>query len=271
MFVSRRVATLVIGSVASVAIAVIACNGETADSCASVQMSCDGKCTNVDSDPQNCGSCGKTCDQSSVCSKGSCVSLCAPLATVCTTGSSFTCVDTQTDNKNCGACGAACKNLEACVAGKCQGGCPQGEEPCVPDAGAAFCAHVISDNQNCGACFNKCGPLSVCSIGACSNQCAQGQTTCSPDAGSPYCANTQTDNANCGTCGKTCGTLEVCAGGKCASSCLSSQTLCVDDGGADGGSYCADTKNDNANCGSCGNSCTLQKPLCSNGSCISPG
>jgi hypothetical protein len=39
----------------------------------------------------------------------------------------------------------------------------------------------------------------------------------------------------------------------------------------DGGAYCADTKNDNANCGACGNSCTLQKPLCSNGTCVSPG
>ena len=136
-----------------------------------------------------------------MCSKGSCLALCAPAATVCTSGDGgVSCIDTQTDNKNCGTCGSACKTLEACVAGKCQGGCPQGEVGCAPDAGAAYCAHVISDNLNCGSCFNACGPLSVCNTGACASECAQGQTTCSGDAGA-YCATTQTDNSNCGTCG----------------------------------------------------------------------
>jgi hypothetical protein len=129
----------------------------------------------------------------------------------------------------------------------------------------------MSDNNNCGSCFNACGALSVCNAGACASECAPSQTTCTVDGGAPYCATTQTDNVNCGSCGNTCGTLQVCAGGKCAASCLSTQTTCVPDGGADAGAYCTDTKNDNANCGSCGNACTLAAPLCSNGTCVTPG
>ena len=66
--------------------------------------------------------------------------------------------------------------------------------------------------------------------------------------------------------------LLVCSGGKCGNTCLSTQTECYPDAGADGGApYCADTKNDNANCGSCGNICPNTAPLCSAGVCTPLG
>jgi hypothetical protein len=55
----------------------------------------------------------------------------------------------------------------------------------------------------------------------------------------------------------------VCSNGACASSCTQNQTLCTPDGGS---AYCANTQNDNANCGSCGNVCG-NGLVCSNGVC----
>jgi hypothetical protein len=113
-------------------------------------------------------------------------------------------------------------------------------------------------------------------MGMCASTCAQGQTTCAPEGGAPYCAKIDTDNANCGACGKACGILDICTGGKCQATCLMTQTLCTPDGGIqpDGAplpSFCTDLKNDNANCGACGNACPLMQPLCSNGTCVNPG
>ncbi len=191
------------------------------------------------------------------------------------------CTNTQTDNQHCGSCTTACKALEVCNAGKCQGGCPNSQIGCIPDAGQPFCANAQTDNANCGACGVVCGPEEVCAAGQCASNCVSGQTLCAPDggapdAGGPYCARTSSDNANCGSCGNVCDALQVCAAGKCAATCASNQTECFPDSGVniDGGlpqPYCADTKNDNANCGSCGNACSGGTPLCSNGACVSPG
>jgi hypothetical protein len=156
-------------------------------------------------------------------------------------------------------------------------GCAQGETACVRDAGAPYCANTQSDNLNCGACGNACGQKQLCVQGACVSQCGGGQTVCSPDGGAPYCASLATDNANCGACGNACSELQVCAGGKCGDVCLSFQTKCAPpDGGVgpDGGtlpSFCADLKNDNANCGACGYYCPFKTPFCSNGVCVPAG
>lgn len=51
--------------------------------------------------------------------------------------------------------------------------------------------------------------------------------------------------------------------GSCATSCQPGQNKCTD---SNGNAYCADFDTDNANCGSCGNSCG-QGEVCSMGSC----
>jgi hypothetical protein len=147
----------------------------------------------------------------------------------------------------------------------------------LPDGGGApYCANDKSDNQNCGACGSVCGPEQVCAGGMCASNCVGGQTLCTPDAGQYFCASTGTDNANCGSCGNQCDPLQVCAGGVCANTCLSTQVECYPDAGTsiDGGPpqpYCADVKNDNENCGSCGYACPSNLPLCSGGICVSLG
>ena len=49
-----------------------------------------------------------------------------------------------------------------------------------------------------------------------------------------------------------------------STSCLASETVCSPDGGA---SYCANTQSDNANCGTCGTTCTAQQS-CTAGKCV---
>jgi hypothetical protein len=151
---------------------------------------------------------------------------------------------------------------------------------CAPDAGAPFCANTKTDNLNCGACAVFCGPEEACVAGACTSSCLAGQTLCGADAGVDagqyYCASTSTDNANCGTCGHACDPLQLCAAGNCQDTCLSTQVECYPDAGTsiDGGPaqpYCADVKNDNDNCGMCGNVCPSNQPLCSGGICVSLG
>ncbi|HBI46395.1 MAG TPA: hypothetical protein DDY78_26620 [Planctomycetales bacterium] len=60
-------------------------------------------CTNVNTDPKNCGACG------------------APACTGTTPGCcAGKCVDLATDNNNCGKCGASCATGTKCTAGVCQ-------------------------------------------------------------------------------------------------------------------------------------------------------
>src|SRR5262245_44992354 len=80
--------------------------------CPSGQTKCKGKCVNLQSDSQNCGSCGHGCASGQVCCSGTCT----PLGT----------------NANCAACGNACPAGSSCVNGQCSGasGCPAGQTDC---------------------------------------------------------------------------------------------------------------------------------------------
>ena len=173
------------------------------------------------------------------------------------------CGDTQSDNQNCGACGNVCKTGEVCSQGKCATSCGGGTSLC-----GSSCVETSIDPSNCGACGTKCGAGQVCSSGKCGSTCASDQTMCGVDAGTPYCASTKTDNANCGGCGVACGVGEVCANGACANACASSdggaQTLCAPEAGPP---YCADTDDDNTNCGACGVTCGVGE-LCKQGACV---
>lgn len=222
-------------------------------------------CTNVESDPDNCGQCGTACPLAQVCSAGKCADDCPSGNTLCAPegGARGYCVDTQNDNQSCGACGKACAAGQACVKGNCSSSCSGSQALCTPDAGGpSYCANLKTDNANCGACGAPCPAGELCSSGMCVGACTTSQTVC--DAGSQYCADLQSDNANCGSCGNTCGTLEGCSAGQCISNCTPGQTVCTVDGGTP---FCADTLTDNTNCGMCGNVCPMSKPVCTGGSC----
>jgi hypothetical protein len=71
-------------------------------------------CANLQTDEDNCGVCGKSCDYSTKCSLG----LCCPKGKENCNGS---CVVKSTDSHNCGGCGIVCPNDKAaCVQGSCQ-------------------------------------------------------------------------------------------------------------------------------------------------------
>ncbi len=106
-----------------------ACNGNTSRLCGSCgnfvccptsTTCCNGTCTDVNSDPNNCGACGNVCHASTpICKQATC-SACQPWETFCVGGG---CVDLFNDPFNCGACGNQCSQTDVCAGGTCQGQC----------------------------------------------------------------------------------------------------------------------------------------------------
>ena len=100
--------------------------------CGEGMPSCGGVCTDLLTDPLNCGACGVVCADSA-CAGGECGAPpgpCAPGFTDC--GGS--CVDLLTSNGNCGTCGTICELGETCGGGgacvPAVVACPDGQPPC---------------------------------------------------------------------------------------------------------------------------------------------
>jgi hypothetical protein len=182
-----------------------------------------GICTDFDTDSQNCGACGNSC-QGGECCSGSCA-------------------DLSQDVQNCGACGLRCESGVPCLNGSC--GCPPGTLPC-----PAGCVNPADDPMNCGDCGIVCEPGLICLGGAC--YCPDGSEPCGRqccDPGTEMCSGLQcvplcpytmcpggcydltSDPNNCGNCGLSCGGLTCCSG------------------------VCTDLANDDNNCGGCGVDC----------------
>ena len=105
-----------------------ACNGNTSRLCGSCgnvvccptgATCCNGTCTNVNSDPNNCGACGYVCPTNNVCANGTCVVLNCVYPNIPCSG---VCVDPTSDRNNCGGCGQQCGPSEACIFGFCESG-----------------------------------------------------------------------------------------------------------------------------------------------------
>lgn len=94
---------------------VCADRGDTASCSGSLSLSlCCGRCVDLSSDPQNCGSCGTSCG-ACICTSGFCEG--PPGLTFCSgTGA---CANLRTDPSNCGLCGHACVAGQRCVSGVC--------------------------------------------------------------------------------------------------------------------------------------------------------
>jgi hypothetical protein len=84
--------------------------------CPAPKVVCD-VCTNLQTDPNNCGACGNSCN-GGTCSDGKCNCSSAPGLTLC----GNTCVNLQTDSNNCGSCGKQCLPGVGCFGGLCN--CP---------------------------------------------------------------------------------------------------------------------------------------------------
>jgi stigma-specific protein Stig1 len=105
-----------------------ACNGNTSRLCGSCgayaccptgAVCCNGTCTDLNSDFNNCGACGYVCPTNNVCANGTCVVLNCVYPNIPCSG---VCVDPTSDGNNCGGCGQQCGPSEACIFGFCESG-----------------------------------------------------------------------------------------------------------------------------------------------------
>ena len=171
--------------------------GTTGVTCASGQKACSQGCTNVQTDAQNCGACGKVCGTGQTCSAGVCA---------CGTGllsCGGSCV--SSNNTNCGACGTTCSSTQVCSNNACSSSCASGTTAC---SGGA-CANLQTDNGNCGTCGTVCSGGSTCTSGACTCAVA-GQQLCNS-----ACTDTTSNTSNCGSCGHACTTGQTCTNSVC--------------------------------------------------------
>jgi len=79
-------------------------------------MRCANRCVSPAVDPDNCGSCGITCNANQVCSFGQCTTTACPQGT---TPCSRACVDLRSDERNCGGCGNPCAPSQQCINSAC--------------------------------------------------------------------------------------------------------------------------------------------------------
>jgi endo-1,4-beta-D-glucanase Y len=167
----------------------------TTTSCSSSQLTCGDTCVNAQTDPQNCGSCGKTCGNGSTCTAGSCV--CASGYVSC--GGS--CVASSTDH--CGSSCTVCPSGDVCNSdGTCSSSCTSGTK-CSDNTCSSS-----TNPMDCGSCGTACPSGESCVSG----NCSCGSST------QMYCGGTCVDitsTANCGSCGNKCGTGQTCSGGNC--------------------------------------------------------
>ena len=191
----------------------------SAHSCVSVcpytsPDTCDGMCTDKQTDDENCGSCGNVCAGDGGNTRGACV------AGVCESsckGGFNLCGGSCVAEDDVNACGASCKacptpplSTASCVSGRCESGCNAGAHACggacVDDRAVATCG------SSCTACPTLPNATSTCDGTSCGFTCEPGFTTCS--AGATCATNLNDDPYNCGACGHSC-LHGACSAGAC--------------------------------------------------------
>ena len=166
------------------------------NSCGSGQMPCNGTCVDVQSDGQNCGTCGLACDTGTVCQAGTCV--CAVGYVSC----SGQCV--QSTPAHCGSSCAVCSDGQVCDNGQCSSSCSGGGVMC-----SDMSCSSNTDSGHCGSSCAVCPTGGACTNGTCGCTVA-GQQNCSGT-----CLDTSSSTSNCGTCGHACGAGQTCDNGTC--------------------------------------------------------
>jgi len=231
--------------------------------CVAPEVECTTGCKSLGNDPQNCGTCGNACSAGLVCSSGSCSVSCGAMQMKCGVPDGGVPEGGVADSGAGHDAGHDAGSRDAAGGGADAGQNPSGE----------YCADLGNDRLNCGACGNICpyGPEStpVCSAGTCSIACQPGYGNCdhNPDNGCE--ANLNTSPSACGGCGNVCDVPNASAGcvsGACTvGACLPGFADC--DGKATNG--CETNIDTPANCGGCGNTCTLNNatPTCPTGTC----
>jgi hypothetical protein len=245
--------------------------GQCGISCSAGFGNCDGQAGNgceqpLNDDVNNCGGCGKVCDQTNgaaACVGGVCKITCDPGSGDCDKDVSNGCeIDTTSSITNCGGCNKACNTTNAnvaCNAGVCAiTSCKKGFADCNNDPSDGCETNTKTDTDNCGACDTVCSNahgVGSCANGICGISCAAGFGDCDGTDSNGCEVNTNLDSANCGGCGKACdqtnGTA-TCNGGTCKIVCKAGFGDC--DGNPNNGCE-VDFSKDAFNCNGCGKIC----------------
>jgi hypothetical protein len=248
------------------------CNGNPVDACE----------TTTSNDVNNCGGCGIKCEANnanvacvnSLCVITACQGSYADCDQATANGFKTGCeVDTNLDTNHCGGCGKACtiaNGTPKCDAGSCEvKSCSGTFQDCDGDPKTGCEINVATNTANCGGCgtsgsdcANKYpNASSICSGSACVNiACDAGYAHCTGPLTGGCETNLLSDEANCGGCGTVCATAGAhvtsneCVGGQCDPKCTGSYLSC--DGLKPNGCE-ADTTVEEANCGGCGNICSV--------------
>src|SRR5207253_2675637 len=121
---------------------VAACTRNTANACS------DGKCWDLQNDPDHCGATCRNCSSTQFCDAGACD--CPAGSTSC----SGTCANLQRDPAPCGSCTRVCNGRESCLSGECMESTPAlGCTSCPCD----FCTF----NKHWRCCMSAQGPTCV--------------------------------------------------------------------------------------------------------------
>ncbi len=144
---------------------------------------CAGECTDLSSDPDNCGACGRIAP-SRTCTSGE---------GECTDGQiecDGSCVNPNSSILHCGGCGQGFAN----------GFCHDGVPSCAPGRAGCDgrCVNVMSDRNNCGACGVR--------VAEDEGSCQDGEVRCYYPLGfcDGACVPLQYDPDHCGGCGLQC-------------------------------------------------------------------
>lgn len=148
-------------------VALLAACPRTGAVCPVGQKVCQGACRDLQSDPSNCGECGRACGPSQVCVGGACA--CESGAAACPDA----CAILESDPSHCGRCDRACAQGQVCEARECKQAC---EAPGAVSC-AGSCADVQVDAHHCGACDRSCGQGQRCASGRCTYDLVAACTT----------------------------------------------------------------------------------------------
>lgn len=93
--------------------------------CPAPTLKCGSTCSDLGSDPANCGACGHACEPSESCLDGDCVDECSGGFTAC----GRSCRDLTSEAAHCGGCDRPCADGFDCAEGACVAGEDIGKNP----------------------------------------------------------------------------------------------------------------------------------------------
>ena len=235
-----------------------------------------GMCSNPDA------AAGTACTLSNataLCASGACgVASCDAGHADCNATATDGCETPTTTLANCGACGVACTpvahSTPGCDTGTCAITCDAGWADANGDR-ADGCELDVTTDANCGvpgnACVSGLGDVNTCVGGSCSTiACASDTANCNTAVGDACEVSLAGDVAHCGACNHACAVANAtpsCVASACAVGACNAGYSDCNGLSADG---CEITPaSDVANCGACGNACSLPNasPVCAAGSC----